>query len=138
MKRIIRFWKIIVIDTIGVALMILALLTGWLPGPGGIPLFIIGLSLLAIHHDWAQRYIDLLRKYADRLGDFIFINKPWLQRTYDVTATIGLIMGAGLLFRHSAVWMVSLGIFLTFFSVTFLLGNRGRWANLKTKLKQKH
>jgi membrane-bound ClpP family serine protease len=64
MKRLLRFWKIVVLDVLGVALMILAVLTGWLPGPGGIPLFIIGLSLLAINHEWAERYIDLLKNRA--------------------------------------------------------------------------
>lgn len=115
--------------------MVLALLTGWLPGPGGVPLFIIGLSMLAINHDWAQRYIDLLKKYADRLGDFVFVKNPRVELFYDVIAPFGVAVGALLLWKHSAIWMISLGIFLFFIGITFLLGNRGRWAKLKSKLK---
>lgn len=136
MKRIFRFWKIILLDTLGVVLMIAAVLTGWLPGPGGIPLFIIGLSLLAIHHDWAKRYIDILRKYADRLGDFVFINNPKLQMFYDVVSPLAIGLGIFLLFRHSAVWVVSVGIFLTFIGITFFLGNRNRWQKLKRIFRQ--
>lgn len=135
MNRLFRFWRIIVFDTLGVAFMILAVLTGWLPGPGGIPLFIIGLSLLAVNHDWAERYIDLLKKYADRLGDVVFVKNPRIELLYDAIAPFGVAAGVFLLWRHSAIWMISLGIFLFFISITFLLGNRGRWAKLRRKIK---
>ncbi len=136
MKRVIGFWKIIVLDVLGLVFMIAALLTGWLPGPGGVPLFIIGLSLLAINHTWAERYIDLLKKYADKLGDVIFVKNPAIQLLYDATAPIVLAVGVFFLARHSAWWLVSLGIFLTFAGITFLLGNRGRWQKLKRINKQ--
>lgn len=135
MKRIIRFWKIIILDTLAVIFMLGAIATGWLPGPGGIPLFIIGLSLLAINHTWAERYIDLLKKHADRLGDIIFI--PKLQLFYDIFAPALLGFGIWLLVRHSATWTISLGVSLSFLGVTFFLGNRGRWAKLKQLLKHK-
>lgn len=136
MKKLLRFWKVLVIDILGVTFMILAVLTGWLPGPGGIPLFIVGLSLLAINHEWAERYIDILKKYADRLGDLIFVKNPRVQFLYDVMAPFAVVAGVILLSKHSAVWMISLGIFLSFIGITFLLGNRGRWGRLKRKLKQ--
>lgn len=135
MKRIIKAWKIIVLDTLGVLLMLLAIATGWLPGPGGIPLFIIGLSLLAVHHDWAQRYIDLLKQYADRLGDLIFIKNPRVQLAYDIIAPIVILGGVLTLIKHTATWMIMPGVFLCFAGVTFLLGNRGRFDRLKKLFK---
>lgn len=138
MSKIVRFWKVAIFDTLGVLCMIGAILTGWLPGPGGIPLFIIGLSLFAINHDWAERYIDLLQNYADRLGDYIFVKNPKVQILYDLLAPILLATGIYLLSRHSAVWMISLGISLSFLGLTIFLGNRNRWGRLKAKFKRKH
>jgi uncharacterized protein (TIGR02611 family) len=56
----------IVIGVVGGLLIIAAPLTGWLPGPGGIPLFIAGLAVLASEFEWAQR---LLLKVKDRVKD---------------------------------------------------------------------
>ena len=61
------------VGLVGVALMLVALLTGWLPGPGGIPLFLIGLAVLASEFEWAHRLLHWakdkfhdLRKWSDR------------------------------------------------------------------------
>lgn len=43
------------VGVLGSALLILSLLTGWLPGPGGIPLFLIGMAVLASEFRWAHR-----------------------------------------------------------------------------------
>jgi hypothetical protein len=137
MKRLLRFWKIVVLDVLGVALMILAVLTGWLPGPGGIPLFIIGLSLLAINHEWAERYIDLLKKYADRFGDMIFIEKPRVKFAYDVLAVLAFFTGVLLLLKRSDLWMLPLGTFLFFIGLAIFLRNRHRYRELKKKLLHK-
>lgn len=134
-KKLVSFWKIILLDTVGVMLMIAALLTGWLPGPGGIPLFIIGLSLLAINHAWAKRYNDLLRQYADRLGDYIFVTNPKVQLVYDLIAPILLMGGIFLLYDHRTTLMTSAGLSLSALGITIFLGNRHRWADLKKRFK---
>lgn len=127
----------VLLDTLGVALMILAFLTGWLPGPGGIPLFIIGLSLLAINHEWAERYIDLLKKYADHLGDVIFINKPHVMLAYDTLAVLAFIAGILLLASRELFWMMPAGIFLFFIGITVFLRNRHRYREAKKILFRK-
>jgi hypothetical protein len=137
MKRLIRFWKIIVLDVLGVALMVLAILTGWLPGPGGIPLFIIGLSLLAVNHEWAERYIELLKKYADRFGDMIFIERPRVKLAYDVLAILASLAGVLLLLKRTALWMLPLGTFLFFIGIVVFLRNRHRYRELKKRLLRK-
>jgi hypothetical protein len=135
MPRIKHYAQLIVFDTLAVIFMVLAVATGWLPGPGGIPLFIVGLSLLAINHDWAKRYIDLLRKYADKISDMIFI--PRLRIFFDIMAALFLLTGGYLLYRHSAIWMISLGIFCLAFAALCFFGNRNRYARLK-KVFKKH
>lgn len=133
MPRYKHYSQLVFFDTLAVLCMILALLTGWLPGPGGIPLFIVGLSLLAINHEWAKRYIDLLRRYADKISDLIFI--PKLRLFFDVLALLLLAAGVGLLLRHSAFWMISLGIVSLGFSVLCFFGNRNRWQRFKAAIK---
>lgn len=55
-----------VVGFVGVALMVIAALTGWLPGPGGIPLFLIGLAVLASEFEWAHRLLQWVkRKFHD-------------------------------------------------------------------------
>lgn len=56
----------ILITILGVLLIIAALLTGWLPGPGGIPLAIAGFWVLAKEYDWAEDALDWMKdKYRE-------------------------------------------------------------------------
>ena len=75
MKRVLEVSWIILVDIAGVALLILALLVGWLPGPLGIPLTLAGLSLLAINHDWAKRLIERIKTEGLKLKDRLFKRK---------------------------------------------------------------
>lgn len=135
MKTVYKFWKVVVLDILGVLFMIFALATGWLPGPGGIPLFIVGLSLLAINHTWAQKYIDILKEHAEKIGDMIFVQNRKVQITYDVISPILILAGVAFLYRHIAIWMISLGVLCSFFGIILFLGNRHRWQKLKRYFK---
>ena len=135
MPRIKHYVQLVVFDTLATVFMIGAILTGWLPGPGGIPLFIIGLSLLAINHEWAERYIDLLKKYADKVSDIIFI--PRLRVLFDILAPILLVAGGYLLYLRGAIWTISLGIFLLALGLLTFFGNRSRWSRLKKSLSKR-
>jgi hypothetical protein len=136
MQRAKHYAQLILFDTLAVLFMVGALLTGWLPGPGGIPLFIIGLSLLAINHEWAEKYIHMLREYADKISDLIFL--PKLRVFFDVLSPLLLVVGIVLLVYQDAIWMLSLGIFLLGMSLLTLVGNRNRWARFKKALFHKH
>ncbi len=135
MITIFKFWKVVVLDIIGALFMLFAIATGWLPGPGGIPLFIIGLSLLAINHTWAQKYLDMLKKYADKIGDLVFVQNNKIQIAYDVLSPILILSGAALLISHASIWMISLGIMSLFLGITLFLGNRNRWEKIKKTFK---
>lgn len=45
---------------IGALFIIAAGATGWLPGPGGIPLFLVGVAILATEFAWAARLRDII------------------------------------------------------------------------------
>lgn len=136
MARVKHYIQLIVFDTLAVICMIGAILTGWLPGPGGIPLFIIGLGLLAINHEWAERYIDMLREYADKLGDLIFT--PRLRVFFDLLAPTLMVWGIYILLDLFQPWTKAVGVFMISMGVLVFFGNRNRWNRLKRKFKKKH
>lgn len=59
-KQIPGFIRKPVAFIIGFAFIILAALTGWLPGPGGIPLFLIGIAILSTEFLWAKKIKDMV------------------------------------------------------------------------------
>lgn len=117
--------RILLTDLAGIGLIILSILTGWIPGPGGIPLFLAGLALLAINHEWAHRLLINVKTHGLRLAELFFRDHPVLMFIYDVVAL--LLVGAGLLVlvnihgvvKASAPVLIILGLSL-------FLGNRHR------------
>jgi len=93
-----------VVGTVGVLLLLLGALTGWLPGPGGIPLTLLGLAVLASEFHWAHRILQWARVRADRFTTWA-ARRPLWQRwagaaavfvgvaatiTYGLTAWLGV------------------------------------------------
>lgn len=62
------FFYRIGVGVAGLLLMVAAVLTGPLPGPGGIPLFLLGLAVWASEFEWAQNVMlwfkAQFRRYA--------------------------------------------------------------------------
>jgi uncharacterized protein (TIGR02611 family) len=48
----------VVVAIVGLLLILLGAATGWLPGPGGIPLVLLGLAVLASEFEWAHRLLQ--------------------------------------------------------------------------------
>ncbi len=57
-----------IILVIGMVFVVAAALTGWLPGPGGIPLFLVGIAVLATEFEWAKRLRDAVVDRIRQLG----------------------------------------------------------------------
>ncbi|GAA2183909.1 hypothetical protein GCM10009785_29580 [Brooklawnia cerclae] len=91
-----RTWFRIAVGVIGAVLIIAAPLTGWLPGPGGIPLFLAGMAVLASEFMWAKRLRRLLLRYVH-----IYLLWPSKRRRL---FWVAFFVGLGLL------WWVSLVI----------------------------
>ncbi len=64
--------KRIAYDIAGITLIIASPFLGWLPGPGGIPLFLAGLGLLAVHNEWAQKLLHWSKVHAEDFLEIIF------------------------------------------------------------------
>lgn len=127
--------KRVATDTAGYLLIIVAALTGWLPGPGGIPLFIAGLGLLSIHNEWARRFRDYLLQHGGKIIKVLFPANRAIQWLYDIIVVLLWLVVAVLVWFHSSVWQVSLAVALFFASVAVALINRERLEHLKSRRK---
>ncbi|MGB4800896.1 MAG: PGPGW domain-containing protein [Candidatus Saccharimonadales bacterium] len=134
--RIKESGKRILTDLAGYLLLIAALLTGWLPGPGGIPLAVAGLGLLSINNAWAKRLREYLLENGGKFVQLLFPKHPVAQWAYDVAALALFCVAAYLGWRHAAIWQVSVAA-SAFFTATFVaLMNRDRLARLKRRRKK--
>lgn len=85
------------VGAFGVLLLLLAAVTGPLPGPGGIPLALLGLAVLASEFAWAARLLDLVRRELVRAGEWARRQPGWVQRLGAVV-TVAMVAGAGYLY----------------------------------------
>ena len=69
----------VAVGVLGVFLILLAGTTGWLPGPGGIPLALIGLAVLASEFEWAHRLLEWAKTKARELGHWTARQPVWVR-----------------------------------------------------------
>ncbi len=126
-------FKRIAIDAAGYSLIILGILLGWLPGPGGIPLVLAGLGLLSVHNHWARRILEYFKDNGLKIVHYIFPNNPWAQAAHDFL-TVGLLSVASYLviFQRSTI-TIGLAVALSALAVVDFLYNRNRLHKLKHK-----
>ena len=129
--------KIVVTDIAGVGLMLLAIFFGWLPGIGGIPLFLLGLSLLAINHSWAKRLLMYIKTKGMKIVDTMFTDHPILVIAYDIATVILAIGAAWLLLEFSHNTARAAAGLLLLFSGGLFLGNRKRLKRLLQRINRK-
>ncbi len=55
-----------IVTIIGLCLIVIAFLIGWIPGPWSIPLVIAGLAVLATEYDWADDFLTWSRQRYER------------------------------------------------------------------------
>ncbi|MGI3780119.1 MAG: PGPGW domain-containing protein [Janthinobacterium lividum] len=77
-----------VVAAVGLLLILLGLATGWLPGPGGIPLILGGLAVWASEFQWAHR-VMLRLKHA------LHVFRGWSRRK-QLLAWAVFLVGCGL------------------------------------------
>lgn len=128
----------ILTDSAGYLLLVAALLTGWLPGPGGIPLALAGLGLLSVHNAWARRLRIYLLTHGSTIARRLFLDNPGLQLAYDIVV-LALLGAASIIFwRRGDTWQVALGGSLCISAISIGLLNRRRGTRLVNRLKHKY
>lgn len=88
-------------DILGVLLILIAPLLGWLPGPGGIPLFLAGLSLLSINHDWAKRLMNYVDKHGFKRIKRLLKQNRLIQRLIDLVGSTLLFFGVWIVWQET-------------------------------------
>lgn len=133
MKHLSKTIKFILIDAAGVLLIILAGLTGWLPGPGGIPLLIAGLALLSINHDWAERWLVTVKKHGINISDKLFNGSKKTKIIIDIVSVLFICIAVLLVATFTRNLAKSAAIWLVIIALVLLLGNRQRLKKLLKK-----
>lgn len=127
--------KILMTDLAGVGLIILAVLTGWIPGPGGIPLFLAGLGLLAINHEWARRWLRQFKTHGLKLAELFFREHPVLKIIYDALA-LALVAGGIILLVQLQGLSRTFATVLLFLGLGLFFGNRKRLQKITAFFKR--
>lgn len=128
--------KRIGVDIVGGLCILASALTGWLPGPGGIPLLIIGLSLLATNHEWAERLLLRLKNNGSKIWDKLFDGSQRVKWAIDLgsIAIIALaVVLLSMLTRNTARTAAASCLLL---GITLLAANKRRYQSIKNKLRK--
>ncbi len=118
--------KAIGIDILGVLMLIGAVLFGWLPGPGGVPLLLGGLGLLSINHAWAKRLLHKIKEKGTSIYDIFFPDKKWVHWAYDIAGLCVLLIAIYIISIETKNLTQSLAIAAVFIGTGLLLTNRRR------------
>lgn len=130
------FWKVIVFDLMAGLCFIGVILFGWLPGPGGIPLFLLGLSLLAVNHDWAERWLETAKHHGVTFKKWIFPNIRWIQNLYDFFAVSFIIIGGYILIVYDNRYIQGGMVAIICLSLFVFLTNRNRFDSFEKLFKK--
>lgn len=130
--------KRVAIDGAGYLCILLGILFGWVPGPGGIPLILAGLGLLSINNTWAKRLKDFVAKNGGKLTQKIFPDHGVIQLLYDIFCLFLVAIIVAIILTSENRWTI---VSVTFLGATALLIfsiNRSRWDRLKKYFTKKH
>jgi len=126
----------IAIDVAGFGLLVLAVLTGWLPGPGGIPLFLVGLGVLAMNYEWAERLLKNFDKKRRQLTDKYLMTSPRVSFFVDIAGIIILVVAAYGGLTLNTLWQQGLCLGGGLLALVVLISNQKRFERLLKRLKR--
>ena len=100
--------KRILLDSIGVLLIVISPFLGPLPGPGGLPVFLTGLWLLSLNHEWAHKLLNQVKELISNAAHQKFLRKPAVILGLDITASLLAVLSIYLIETRHEVFAVSL------------------------------
>lgn len=121
--------KVILTDMAGVGCLMLVPFLGPLPGPGGIPLIVAGLGLLAANHDWADDAIVYVKKRSSSLRKIVFPDITWVKWSWDLFSLSLISFGTWLniVAEHWLLKGMSIGIMASASTIFMLNRDRLDW-----------
>lgn len=126
----------IAIDIAGFGLMIISPLLGWLPGPGGIPLFLAGLSLVALNHEWAANLLKDFDRRRKEFTDKYLMANPVISHAIDATFILFTVGGVYLAATQEQLLYRGLGLGTITVSLIVLVSNQKRFERIAAQFKK--
>lgn len=130
--------KAILVDILGFLCIIAAPFLGWLPGPGGIPLVILGLSLLANNHEWAERLMNRLKQHTANASKQITEASPAVRWAIDILSVILIALAVVLVTQYTQSIAITAAISLSIAGIILLITNQNRYKKAWNKFRRKH
>lgn len=112
---------------VGILLIIIAPFIGFIPGPGGILVFLLGIAVLASEFDWALSLKAFFLKTVPAE-----VKKRWRptqnwEYTFDITT--GCLLTSSVIFGYYDYWL--LGVYCGILGTLLFIFNRSRLDRLK-------
>ncbi len=126
----------VAIDVAGFGLMIIAPFLGWLPGPGGIPLFLAGLGLVSLNHQWAADLLKDFERRRDEFTDKYLMSSPRVSLAVDIVCLLAIVGGAFLTITYSELLYRGIGLFTLSISLIIILSNQKRFERIYKQIKK--
>lgn len=133
-----RKTTVLLIDILGFTCIIAAPFLGWLPGPGGLPLLIIGLSLLAKNHEWAERLLQRVKDHAGQAAKKVSDADPATKIAIDIASVLFIAGAVVLISNTTRSLLTTAAISLIIVGTTMFVTNRDRYQKLWKRLRRRH
>lgn len=127
----------VVIDLAGFSLMIISPFLGWLPGPGGIPLFVAGLGLVSMNHQWAENLLHDFEKKRQEITDKYLMASPRISWIIDLVCLSVIAVGLYVAATEAELLQRGIGLAATSISLIILFSNQKRFERIAKKLKKR-
>ncbi len=142
MKHFVKsWWKAIpqsvrraAVFVVGMLLILISPIVGSIPGPGGMIVFLAGISILASEFDWAENFRAVLPEKVPAELKKRWQPTPRWMLVFDVTS-LTLLAGAVVFYMNGFVIPV---ISFTATAVAIALFNRNRLSRISEQIKRKH
>lgn len=130
--------KAVLIDILGFTLILAAAPIGWLPGPGGIAVLVLGLSLLANNHEWAARIRNSVVDKAAEASRRVAEADPVTRWAIDISSVVFIVIAVWLMLRVTGSLAKTSAISFVIVGIIMLFTNQNRHKKLLSKIKRKH
>ncbi len=138
MREILKKLGRLLTDGLGVALIIVAVFFGWIPGISGIPIFLAGLGLLAMNHDWAKKWLGHIRNHGSKLASALFSGNPTIMLLDDVLAIAITALSVAILVIYEGSLARAVAFLFLTAGLMIFSGNRQRIQRVSKLWKRKH
>ena len=126
--------KQIAADILGLLCIIGSIVTSPIPGPGGLPLLILGLGLLSTNHAWAARWLEYAKQNGGKFSQRIFSKHPTTRWAIDLLGVFCIALAVVLVTQLTRSTTRTAAMSLVFLALFLLLGNRERLQTIRRNL----